>query len=319
MHILCGLHRCDGRPLPELRRRTHGPPAAREDVNYRHAYHAGNFADVIKHVALVAILQHLKKKDKPFRAIDTHAGGGLYDLSGSEATRTGEADAGIARIRDLTGPPALAEYLAIVRSLGEGKYPGSPLIAARMLRPDDRMIAIEKHPEEFAALKKNLAVFATTRVAEADGYEQLKALLPPPERRGLVLIDPPYESEDEFERAAQALIESHRRFATGIFMLWFPIKSAADANAFTGEIANTGVEKLLRVDIDVGTQPGPDKERLSAASLLIVNPPFGFADEMRAVAGVLAPALGRGKAAAITVNWLAGGEAQRMACHRGLS
>jgi 23S rRNA (adenine2030-N6)-methyltransferase len=272
-------------------------------VNYRHAYHAGNFADVIKHVALVAIIEHLKKKDKPFRVIDTHAGRGLYDLSGEEALRTGEAREGIARVRDLSGPPALQTYLDLVRGAGEGKYPGSPLIAARLLRPADRLVAIEKHPEEFAELKKALSIFATTRVAQADGYERLKALMPPPERRGLVLIDPPYEADDEFARAAAALIEAQRKFATGIYMLWFPIKSAAAANAFTGEIANAGMEKLLRVDIDVGAA---DKERLSSAGLLIVNPPYGLAEEMRAVAGVLAPALGRGAPADISVRWLAG-------------
>jgi 23S rRNA (adenine2030-N6)-methyltransferase len=272
-------------------------------VNYRHAYHAGNFADVVKHVALVTIIEHLKKKDKPFRVIDTHAGRGLYDLSGDEALRTGEAREGIARVRDLSGPPVLQTYLDLVRSMGEGKYPGSPLIAARLLRPDDRLVAIEKHPEEFEALKKSLSIFATTRVAEADGYERLKALMPPPERRGLVLIDPPYEADDEFARAAAALIEAQRKFATGIYMLWFPIKSAAAANAFAGEIANAGMEKLLRIDIDVGAV---DKERLSAAGLLIVNPPFGFAQEMRALAPILAPALGRGGAVALTVDWLSG-------------
>jgi 23S rRNA (adenine2030-N6)-methyltransferase len=277
-------------------------------VNYRHAYHAGNFADVVKHVALVAILQHLKKKEKPFRVIDTHAGRGLYDLSGGEAARTGEAAEGIVRIRELSGSPALQSYLEIVRSVGAEKYPGSPLIAARLLRSEDRLVAIEKHPEEFAGLKSALSMFATARLAEADGYARLKALLPPPERRGLVLIDPPYESDDEFARAAAALIAAHRKFATGIYMLWFPIKSPAAANAFTGEIANAAIGELLRIAIDVGAQQKPDKERLSAAGLLIVNPPFGFAEEMRALMPVLAPALGRSGPAAIAVDRLSGGD-----------
>jgi 23S rRNA (adenine2030-N6)-methyltransferase len=308
MYILRELHRHDGRPLSELRRRTRGAPAAREKVNYRHAYHAGNFADVIKHVALVSILQHLKKKDKPFRVIDTHAGRGLYDLSGDKAARTGEAKEGIARVRDLSGAPALDAYLDLVRSVGTDRYPGSPLITARFLRPADRLVAIEKHAEEFAALKQSLSIFATTRVVEGDGYERLSALMPPRERRGLVLIDPPYEADDEFARAARALIDAHRKFATGIFMLWFPIKSVAAANGFAGEIATTGIAKLLRVDIDLGAQPIADKERLSAAGLLIVNPPYGFADEMREIAAILAPALGRGALARITIDWLSGGE-----------
>jgi 23S rRNA (adenine2030-N6)-methyltransferase len=278
-------------------------------VNYRHAYHAGNFADVIKHLALVAILQHLKKKDKPFRVIDTHAGRGLYDLSGDKAKRTGEASDGIARVRGLSGESALDTYLDLVRSVGEGRYPGSPLIAARLLRPGDRLIAVEKHEEDVAELRRTLSIFATTRIEEADGYGRLKALLPPPERRGLILIDPPYEADDEFARAAHAAIDAHRKFATGIVMLWFPIKSAAAANAFSGEIANAGIGKLLRIDIDLGAQPKADKERLSAAGLLIVNPPYGFADEMRRIAAIMAPALGRGSPARITIDWLAGGEA----------
>jgi 23S rRNA (adenine2030-N6)-methyltransferase len=274
-------------------------------VNYRHAYHAGNFADVIKHVALVAILEHLKKKTKPFRVIDTHGGRGLYDLSGREATRTEEANDGVARVRGLTGSGPLQTYLEILRSVGADNYPGSPLIAARLLRPVDRLVAVEKHPEEVAALKTALSIFATARVVEADGYAQLKGLLPPPERRGLVLIDPPYEADDEFQRAASAMTEAWRRFATGIYMLWFPIKSPAAANAFTGEIANAGIEKLLRIDIDVGAT---DKERLSAAGLLIANPPYGFASDMREAANALAPTLGRGAPANIDIRWLSGGE-----------
>ena len=277
-------------------------------MNYRHAFHAGNFADVIKHVALVAVLEHLKKKDKPFRVIDTHAGRGLYDIAGEKAARTGEAKDGIDRVRALSGPSSLNTYLDLVRSVGEDNYPGSPVITARLLRPTDRLVAIERHDEEFAELKRSLAIFATTRVIEGDGYERLKALLPPPERRGLVLIDPPYEAEDEFAQAARAVIDAHRKFATGITMLWFPIKSTAAANAFTGEIANAGIGKMLRVDIDLGAQPKADKERLSEAGLLVVNPPYGFAEEMRLVATALAPALGRGAPARITIDWLAGGE-----------
>lgn len=277
-------------------------------MNYRHAFHAGNFADVIKHVALVAVLQHLKKKDKPFRVIDTHAGRGLYDLSGDKASRTGEAKHGIARVRDLSGAPALDVYLDLVRSVASEHYPGSPLITARLLRPADRLVAIEKHDEEFAGLKQSLSSFATTRVIEGDGYERLSALMPPPERRGLVLIDPPYEAEDEFTQVARALIDAHRKFATGIFMLWLPIKSVAVANGFTGEIATAGIGKLLRVDIDLGAQQGAEKERLSAAGLLIINPPYGFADEMRRIAAILAPALGRGTPARITIDWFSGGE-----------
>lgn len=264
-------------------------------MNYRHAFHAGNFADVIKHVALVAILQHLKKKDKPFRVIDTHAGRGLYDLTGDEAGRTGEAAQGIARLDDLAAdaplPAALAAYLALVRGCGVGRYPGSPLIAALCLRGEDRLIAIERETDEAQTLATALARFPNAKAVCADGYARLPALLPPPERRGLVLLDPPYEAVDESARAAAALAAARRRFATGIYLLWFPIKSPGAADALCGEVLAGGVGEALRIVIDVGRQDG--KERLAAAGVLVVNPPYGFAEEMRAVARLLAPRLGR--------------------------
>ena len=270
-------------------------------MNYRHSFHAGNFADVVKHLALVSALAHLKKKDKPFAVIDTHGGRGSYDLSSREAKRTGEHESGIGRLAKIeSGEGALGEYLRLVRGVPES-YPGSPLIAARMLRPVDRLVAIERHKEEAAALREELRPFARARMVEGDGYDTLIALLPPPERRGLVLIDPPYEDDKEFERAAKVLIAAHRRFATGVYMLWFPIKSKPAADAFRGEIANAGIDKLLRIDIETRPQPKDEKERLSAAGLLIVNPPFGLDEDMRAAARIIAPAMD----AKIDMDWLA--------------
>jgi 23S rRNA (adenine2030-N6)-methyltransferase len=295
MHLLRGLHEGDERAVPQLRRRIVAPSAPRDArVNYRHAYHAGNFADVVKHMALVALLEHLKKKDKPFRVIDTHAGRGIYDLSGDEAVRTGEAGEGIARLRALGSdhlPPRLAKYLDLIGKQGDTCYPGSPLIAAQLLRPQDKLTAIEKHPEEFAALAAALAPFRNAKVVEADGYARLAVLLPPPERRGLVLIDPPYEAEDEFARAGAALAAALRRFATGIYLVWFPVKSKSEADRFCGEILATGAQRLLRIDIEVAPKNG-EKERLARAGLAIVNPPYGFEAEMRAVLSIIIPALG---------------------------
>ncbi len=163
-------------------------------MNYRHAFHAGNFADVVKHLALVSILAHLRRKPAAFAAIDTHAGRGLYELGGSEAQRSGEAASGIARLLDMAdGPQTLGLYLDLVRGLGAERYPGSPLIAAKLLREQDRLVAVEKHPEDLRALAAGLAPFRKARAVEGDGYARLAALLPPPERRGLILIDPPYE------------------------------------------------------------------------------------------------------------------------------
>jgi 23S rRNA (adenine2030-N6)-methyltransferase len=262
-------------------------------MNYRHAYHAGNFADVVKHLALVAVLLHLRKKDTPFAVIDSHGGRGRYDLAGAEAQRTGEAGGGIVRlvnIEDAAG--ALGEYLALAG--GSESYPGSPLLAASLLRPQDRLVAIEKHPDEAALLKAALVQFPRAQVECADGYARLAKLLPPKERRGVVLIDPPFEDAEEFAALARAFAAAYRRFATGIYLLWFPVKSAAEANAFTGEVLGAGVTKALRVDFDLGdAAPDPEtgKTRLTAAGLAVVNPPFGFAEEMDAALTRIAPLL----------------------------
>ena len=271
-------------------------------MNYRHGYHAGNFADVVKHVALVAILAHLKKKETAFSVIDSHAGRGMYDLAGTEASRTGEAQGGIARLLDLTGalPPALSAYLALVRECGANAYPGSPLIVARLLRPQDRLTAIEKHPEEFAALKAALEPFRNAAAENTDGYARSVKLLPPPSRRGLVLIDPPFESPDEFSELARAVREAFRKFATGIYLIWYPIKSQAEADAFIGETLAAGIAKALTVEVKVTAPEG----RLAKAGLLVINPPYGFEAEMRAAAGLLAPRL----EGDIALTWVAGSE-----------
>lgn len=261
-------------------------------MNYRHAYHAGNFADVVKHLALVSILLHLRKKDAPFAVIDSHAGRGRYNLTGEEAARTGEAANGIGRLAGLSGAKgALGEYLALAG--GGETYPGSPLIAAMLLRPQDRLVAIEKHPDEVAQLKAVMARLRGAHAEEGDGYKRLAALLPPPERRGLILIDPPFESAQEFHAEARALGEALKRFATGTYLLWFPIKSAGEANAFCGEVLAAGVKKALRIDIDIGAEAKfvGAKERLTAAGLIVINPPYGFAEEMRDALATVTPLL----------------------------
>jgi 23S rRNA (adenine2030-N6)-methyltransferase len=271
-------------------------------MNYRHGYHAGNFADVVKHVALVAILTYLKKKDTALSVIDSHAGRGLYDLAGAEALRTGEARNGIARLLDLKGelPEALATYLSLVKEGGDNAYPGSPLIAAKLLRPQDRLTAIEKHPEEFAALKQALAPFQNAAAENEDGYARALKLLPPPSRRALLLVDPPFESPDEFAVLAQAVREAMRKFATGIVLVWYPIKSQAEADAFLGEVLAGGITKAMTVDIRIVAPEG----KLDRAGLLVVNPPYGFEAQMQAAARWIGPRL----AGEITFRWIAGSE-----------
>jgi 23S rRNA (adenine2030-N6)-methyltransferase len=271
-------------------------------MNYRHGYHAGNFADVLKHVALVAILAHLKKKDTPFSVVDTHAGRGVYDLSGDQALRTGEAQSGVVRLAGMSGemPEALSTYLSLVRDTGQNAYPGSPLITAMLLRPQDRLTAIEKHPEEFASLKQALAPFRSAVAENVDGYARALKLLPPPSRRGLVLIDPPFESPDEFSVLARTVRDAMQKFATGIYEIWFPIKSQVEADAFVGEVLAGGIDKALRVDTKVAAPQG----KLDRAGLLVINPPYGFEAQMRAAAGLLAPRL----AGEIGLTWAAGRE-----------
>jgi 23S rRNA (adenine2030-N6)-methyltransferase len=266
---------------------------------------------VLKHTALVAVLAHLRKKETAFAVIDAHAGRGLYDLSSVEAKKTGEADSGIFRVltqADL--PKPLAQYREIVRSFGDGRYPGSPLIAARMLRRQDRLVAIEKHPEEFAALSASLSGIKRSRVIEGDYRTQLKSLLPPPERRGVVLIDPPYEAENEFIQAARAVIQSWQRFATGIYLLWYPAKHRASVDAAAGELLTAGISSLLRLELDIGepqalTEPGRAPP-MSATGLLVVNPPYGLSDQMSVILRTLTTLLGRGAGANCSLLRLAG-------------
>jgi 23S rRNA (adenine2030-N6)-methyltransferase len=266
---------------------------------------------VLKHTALVAVLAHLRKKETPFAVIDAHAGRGLYDLSSVEAKKTGEAEEGILRVlaqADL--PEPLAQYGEIVRGFGEGHYPGSSLIAAKMLRRQDRLVAIEKHPEEFAALTAAIAGIRNARAVHGDYRAQTKKLLPPPERRGVVLFDPPYEAENEFIDAARAIIGSWRRFATGIYLLWYPAKHRPSVDAAAGELLSAGIGSLLRLELDIGARQAASEAGrappMSATGLLVINPPYGFADQMNVILPTLTTLLGRSAAANSSVVRLAG-------------
>jgi 23S rRNA (adenine2030-N6)-methyltransferase len=268
-------------------------------MNYRHDYHAGNFADLLKHAALCELLRLLLSKDKKLFVLDTHAGAGGYDLGGERAVRTGEAEAGIARLASAPRdgmPEAVVRYLAQVaaydRKFGPAgrslrRYPGSPRLIRAALRPGDRFIACELHPEDALALKREFAGDRAVEVRQADGYKVLKALLPPPERRGLVLIDPPFEATDEFERLARAVRQGLRRFATGCYALWYPIKDEAAAAAFVGSLA---APKLLVLELRLGGGDGAGK--LTACGLAVINPPWRFEEAMREALPWIARCLG---------------------------
>lgn len=259
-------------------------------MNYRHAFHAGNFADVMKHALLVRILCHLRLKPAPFRVIDTHAGIGRYELSGPEASRTLEWQEGIGRLEAPFGPDVeavLAPYrdvLAAVRSrYGTDVYPGSPAIARELLRREDRAVFVEKHPDDAALLADRFNAVTNAKVLRLDGWTALGGLIPPKERRGLVLIDPPHEVEDELRRAASSLRAAVAKWPTGIFALWYPIKDTAPVDAVATELAGTLDRPALRLELHVD-EPGP--ARLAGSGLVVVNPPWRLAEE----AGLLLPA-----------------------------
>jgi 23S rRNA (adenine2030-N6)-methyltransferase len=271
-------------------------------MNYRHGYHAGNFADVLKHVALVELLRLLTAKDKKLFVLDTHAGAGGYDLEGGEALRTGEAATGIIRLcaagrADMPAP--VVRYLAAVaaydRKFGRprgqlGHYPGSPRLIRLALRAGDRFVACEFQPREALALKREFAGDRAVEVRQADGYQALKALLPPPERRGLMLIDPPFEAADEFERLLRALRHGLRRFATGCYAVWYPVKDTA-ATDFAGALAALAL-KQLTLELRLG---GPvEPSGLAACALAVINPPWKFEQAMREALPWIAERLGHG-------------------------
>lgn len=245
-------------------------------MNYRHAFHAGNFADVHKHVVLLALLRALTRKDAPLAYVDTHAGAGAYDLGGESARRTGESDAGIGRIAGAGPlPAAVADYLAEVRGFdgGRGMYPGSPVLAARALRAQDRLLLCEVQPAECAALRLALADDPRAQVMARDGYAALKALLPPRERRGLVLVDPPYEAQEaEFDAIAAALDAAFARFATGVYAIWYPIKRRATLAPFHRWLRGCGLRRVLVAELRVHDDDSP--LRLNGSGMAILNTPW---------------------------------------------
>jgi 23S rRNA (adenine2030-N6)-methyltransferase len=281
-------------------------------MNYRHAFHAGNFADVFKHAVLARILVYLTRKEAPLRYLDTHAGGGLYDLAAAAAARTGEWRAGIGRLANAHLPTdvaaLLAPYLAVVGAVdAEGRpalYPGSPVIAQHLLRRQDRLILCELHPDDAQILATNLGRDGRAKIIHIDGYVALNAYVPPGERRGLVFVDPPFEASDEFERLEKGLIAAHAKWESGVYALWYPLKEPAAAEKFCTRLAMSGIRRLLRLELRVGTIRADAP--LAGCGMIVVNPPFVLEDEATAILQVLVPLLARGPGAAYRVNWLVG-------------
>ena len=279
-------------------------------MNYRHAFHAGNFADVHKHSVLARILVHLRRKPAAFRVIDTHAGAGRYDLLAPEPSRSGEWRDGIERVwearRQLHGPDALlAPYLAAVVALNpDGRlriYPGSPLIVKYLLRPQDRLIACELEPRSAAALAAALRGDARAKAVAIDGWTALGAYVPPKERRGLVLIDPPFEDGADFMHLSSALAAAYRKWPNGIYLMWYPIKDRAAPDALARRLQKLALPNVLRCELTLG--PPRAEAGLVGSGLIVVNPPFTLEPDLRIFMPALRAALS--PRAASRIDWLA--------------
>ncbi len=278
-------------------------------MNYRHAYHAGNHADVFKHVVLARIIEQLKKKDKPFRIVDAHAGIGVYGLDGVEAGKTREWEGGIGRMAEPFGADVealLAPYRWVVATLNPEvsvtRYPGSPWIAAALMRDTDRMIANELHPEDKMLLEACFRHDRRVTVSGLDAEISIKANLPPVERRGLVLIDPPYEKQDEAERAVRSLAQGLRRFASGCFMLWYPVKADGLAERLSDAVKALGAAGTLKVELRV--REAFKEGGLAGSGLVIINPPWQLEVELQVILPALAKRLGLGDWGQASVDWL---------------
>lgn len=263
-------------------------------MNYRHAFHAGNHTEVFKHAALVLVLEHLLRKPQGFAVLDTHAGLGLYDLTSSEAQKTLEHQHGVAKVVGLALPAAQG-YLDLIAGMnpeGLSTYPGSPEITRRMLRAADRLIACELHPADVETLKARYRGERGVSVHHRDGYEAIGALTPPPERRGLVFIDPPFERKDEAARLADALAEGLRKWPAGIFFAWYPIKDRLISQTLSAAALQTPYPKCLRAEFLAYPQDGA---ALAGGGIIICNAPWKLDEKLTALCQALAGVLGDGQ------------------------
>lgn len=265
-------------------------------MNYRHAFHAGNHADVFKHLVLSRLFALMTRKEQPLAYLDTHAGVGLYDLQGDQASRTGEYLEGIARLWQAEAPPELAaDYLRIVRKLNpEGElryYPGSPELARRLARQQDSLQFNEKHPDDGLALKDNMKRDPRVAVHRGEGWHVPKALLPTPQKRAIMLIDPPFEQPDELKRCALAIKEAVARMRQTVVVVWYPIKDERGMRRFYQELTSTGAPKLLKAELFV--HPADTDTRLNGSGLAIANPPWGLEEELNTLLPWLAQLLGQ--------------------------
>jgi len=276
-------------------------------LSYRHSFHAGNHADVLKHTVQSLIIESLKEKDKPFLYLATHAGAGRYQLSGEHAERTGEYLEGIARIwqRDDI-PEELAAYMSVVGHFNRNEnlryYPGSPLIARQLLREEDKLQQTELHPSDFPLLRSEFQKDDRTRVSRADGYQQLKAQLPPLSRRGFILMDPPYELKTDYQDVVKGIQEGYKRFATGTYALWYPVVMRQQIKKMLRDLEATGIRRILQIEL--GVRPDSDQRGMTASGMIVINPPWKLEQQMKNVLPWLLKVLVPSGTGHTTVKWV---------------
>lgn len=255
-------------------------------LSYRHSFHAGNHADVLKHIVQTLIIESLKEKEKPFLYLDTHAGAGRYQLTNAHATRTGEYLEGIARLwQQEEVPELILPYLEAVGSLNTSDelryYPGSPLLAAKLLREQDLLMLTELHPSDFPLLRTEFSRDKRVRVSREDGFGQLKSKLPPASRRGFALIDPPYELKQDYSAVVKGIMEGYKRFATGTYAIWYPVVHRQQIKRMLKELEATGIRKILQIELAV--KPDSDQLGMTASGMIVINPPWKLASQMTSI------------------------------------
>lgn len=272
-------------------------------MNYRHHFHAGSLADLVKHITLSHLLKRLVQKPAPFCVMDTHAAAGLYDLSAPEASKTGEADAGIIAYRNLAPHRAHTPFNDVLNAMDDNVYPGSPVIIRHYLREHDKLLAIEKHPEEALKLQAALGHDPRITIHTRDAWEAMRALIPTPEKRLLVFIDPPYEKPNEHLQAFTAITAAYAKMNHAIFALWVPLKDAVETGRLHERFAHAGIKKILRADVSFSNTVLSDK--MNGSGMIIINPPFQIEDDLRAAYDDLLPLCAPDTKPAI-IEWLAG-------------
>lgn len=276
-------------------------------LSYRHSFHAGNFADVLKHLVQVLTIEALQQKPKPFLYHDTHSAAGRYDLRDKTSEKTGEYKDGIARIWQRSDlPSAMQSYVDIIKSLNPNGqltyYPGSPLVAKSMIGHSQRMELTELHPADLKLLQQEFSGDRKVRIQQVDGYKGLKATMPPAQRRALVLIDPPYELKTEHDDAIKGIVDAHKRFATGIYALWYPVVSRAQVERFCEKFKQQDIRNILRIELNV--KADTNEYGMTGTGMIIVNPPWKLEQQLRNILPWLVNQLAQDDKANFKIEWL---------------